>query len=308
MIKSKQNSLFYLCFSYSIFDFATTILKSEIYTFEWVVSVLISTILSLIIANIIRINLNENKMLDIVLITYSFKVIISYIFRFSNYIEKTHSQNSILSLFFLTGIIMIYLFKFHKESIDRISPILLFITLVMLLMVFLLNYNKIQTVNLYTQEKNLLLNTNAIKIYEWIIPLIFLYKKEKNNDFKINKFIIFNGFLLVFISVFSGLAIRGDVLYSYSPLHSLFLVTRGVTIQRFDYVLTIFLVVCFFSMILLNIALINKIYSKNNKMKPQYLFILLITAFLISLIQNNLMNFYIILTILFIIVIKKRRA
>ncbi len=301
MIKTNYNFLLYLSFSFSIFDFATTLLNNEVYTFEWIISIAISSVLSLFVAMIILKRKTDFKIMNFIIIIYIFCIIIRYINRFSTYVDEMHSVNSFFGIAILSIGVILYLLKFHKESFERISPIILFITVLMLLIVFLINFNKIQAVNIYVQEKIVLLNINIIKVYDWVIPLCLLEKEKKTNKSKIYKFIITNGILLMFISVFRGFSIRGNSLYSLSPLHSLFSISKGITIQRFDYLFTLFLIICMFSVFLLNIAVINKIRNNNEYIKKRYLFILFILAFLISYFTSIISNFYLALVIIFFI-------
>ncbi len=309
MIKNKQNSLIYLSFAFSIFDFATTLLNNTIYTFEWVASIGVSTILSFLVL-FISLKIKKNsKVINWILIIYSFTIIIRYLIRFSEYIDIKHSTNSLLSISILSFFIIIYLFKFHKESFERISPIILLVVIIMLLMAFVLNYDKIQAVNIYIQDRMLLLNVNIIKVYDWVIPLAILYKNEKCNNKKCYSFLFLNSIILVFISIFRGLCIRGEILYSYSPLHSIFTISKGETIQRFDYIFTVFLIICFFSVLLLNIALINKIKTEYSYISKSNIIILFVVAMIISGFNNIFTNIYLafVITVLFIAKILKER-
>ncbi len=304
MIKSKQNALLYLGFSFSIFEFTTTMLNNTVFTFEWIVSIFISSILSLIVMLVIFKAKKNSKVINWLIIVYSLNTIIRYIFRFSDYIDIKHGTNSLLSVAILSLFIIIYLFKFHKESFERIAPIILFVTFSMLLMALILNYNKIQPVNIYIQEKIVLLNVNIVKVYDWVIPLSFLYKEKEKSSVKCYCFLIVNGILLVSISLFRGMSIRGESLYSLSPLHSIFAISKGLTIQRFDYVFTMLLVICFFSVLLLNIALINKIKSSNDYINSKVIIYLAFIAFIINIFYNVFTNIYFVFVISILLIVK----
>ncbi len=305
MPKIKSNALVYLCFCYSIFSFATTILDKTIYTKEWIVYIIINSALTLIVS-ILLINIKEyNFFQDLILVSFIIFSITKHIKNFSEYINITHNDYSLFNILFLSGIVIIYLFSFHSESLRRISPIVFNMIIFMLIITFALNINKIVAVNIYTQPQNYYLSLRYIQVFDWVIPLCILYDEKKEDKKKIFTFIIINALALITISILTGLILRGDILYSLSPLHSLFTISKGVIIQRYDYLFTVFLIIAFFCVLLLNIGSVNKIRNRQEKIKLILFVKMIPLVLLFEYIHIFIVNFMIIFVVIAVLILNR---
>ena len=258
MRNNKTASFLSLACCWSVFSFATVIPNQFIFTKQWVATIVLLGILNCFVVSLVF-NSKVPKPLTMCLLIGVF------IFNFAKamyalgkYVEVFHSRNISITLFITTGIILIYLVNFYDSHFAQGAVPLFCGIVLMILLVLLLNISKASAVNIYSHNPKYSINLYDITFFDWIIPVSIILKekgeKAKPHVYK-TIFLICGVFIVV--AIMQGLCIRGNSLYSLSPLQALFQISTSKLIKRYTYIYTLLLYMGYFASLMITVSAFN---------------------------------------------------
>ena len=71
----------------------------------------------------------------------------------------------------------------------------------------------------------------------------------------------------VALTLLQGLAVKGNMMYSITPLQAISQIISGTTVRRFDYIITIFQSVNYFAAIIFYVWAIKIIFNRGEKVE-----------------------------------------
>ena len=94
--------------------------------------------------------------------------------------------------------------------------------------------------NIYSNSTVFDFNMKKLPVLFDIITVCVIAVSKQDKMFVGNRFLIISGIYMVFITLLQGLCIKGNMMYSVSPLQALPQIFFTETIKRYDYIFTIY--------------------------------------------------------------------
>lgn len=238
----------------SVFKFIMADTQQMLYTNQRIFMIIVSFAVNILLIFLLNTS-NEKiyiiKFLTIIFILFS---IVKNYFIFNNYIAIYHGYKSSLILFF-TFVIIIYALNFYHNNIIQIVPFLFAINVFMIGLSLVLTFNKINPGNLYAANSGIMFDFKQIYIMDELLMLNILLIDNKK-QFKKSAFqAVYICFTIFFIfTMLQGLILRGNTLYSISPLQAIAQISYNLTIKRYDYIFTSLWTFNYFSSIFISIS------------------------------------------------------
>ncbi|MBQ6896032.1 MAG: hypothetical protein IJN69_02350 [Oscillospiraceae bacterium] len=69
------------------------------------------------------------------------------------------------------------------------------------------------------------------------------------------------------VTLLQGFAVKGNMMYSITPLQAISQIISGTTVRRFDYIITIFQSVNYFAAIIFYVWAIKNIFNRGEKVE-----------------------------------------
>ncbi|MEG2192878.1 MAG: hypothetical protein RRX95_06350 [Oscillospiraceae bacterium] len=176
------------------------------------------------------------------------------------YSRLMHSKSAALTNLIITVVVIIYLVNFYDSHSAQMALPLFFIISIMFVMILILNGEKLNAVNIYSQNQEITIGYCDVTMFDYLIPLsIILKDKPKQAKSKTIKFIIFSTLFFIVVTIFNGMCLEGNILYSLTPLQSIFQFTDSSLIKRYDHIFTLFIYFGYFGALIVLIAAYNHI-------------------------------------------------
>ncbi len=234
---TKNNRKYYTAANISLlFSFAVAPLPYKLEVWDWIISLFINCVVYILFSLVIFNNKQPKPLTDLFLLFYLFFLSAKYIYNYNNYIKTYHSGilqwgNIILTI----GLIIIFCSMGRIKSEKFIYPFAILV-LLMIAATIILNIKNFSAANLYRRTPTLKnLDFFNITLFDYIIPLNVLVNEKDKNIKKSAISSVFWSFILVLIIIVLNFGcLKGDLLYSISPLQSLFRISTGNIVRNFD--------------------------------------------------------------------------
>ncbi|MBR5520814.1 MAG: hypothetical protein IKU54_02350 [Oscillospiraceae bacterium] len=276
-MENRYHTIFFLAASYTLFSFATYISDDKINLHGWLISIFLSGVVNILASMIIFGNKKAYKTVYFVGTIYLYLVFFKTVNSMNSYMQMYYSRHSVIITVIVTLLMLILLKGMTQLSLERLALPVAYIGLFMIMLIFLLNCNKVNPINLYSSDTAVYASEINVTLFDYIIPLALMtdYNTKKDRIFfiKLNTFIVFIISILT-ILVFSCL--KGDIMYSISPLQIAFQLPVGLQIFNFEAIYSCFLWFCYFSgLILLTISHNNVLLNGVKSLKSSLLALIL---------------------------------
>lgn len=251
MIKN-INYIFILSFCFSLYSFAVYIPVTNISVKEWIIILLFSGIFETILVFIGNTGTDSNQLSNFFLLLYLMLILSKQIYSMCNYINMYHGRLSGVSTIIIgIGTILICLYL-DKGQIRLLSYPMFTMIIIMLLLCFFLNIKKLNVFNIYTNITEYKYSNENLNIFNYVLPMLIClnYLKIKSKK-KVVCFIAVQKTALFLITLFSFLCVKGNILYSLSPMQILFQISSTSFIRNYDAFYNFFLFFGYFSSLIL---------------------------------------------------------
>ena len=136
------------------------------------------------------------------------------------------------------------------------------ICIIFLLM--LLSADLINAANIYSVNSLSVIYPDTMFVFSDVFTIALIIKDKKEKALVQHSFLLITLTVLVGITLLQGLCIKGDLLYSISPLQSLVQIFSGKTVKRYDYIFNILFTINYFGAVMLYIIGFNSLINKEN--------------------------------------------
>ncbi|MBQ3008846.1 MAG: hypothetical protein IJD80_04570, partial [Oscillospiraceae bacterium] len=197
-----------------------------------------------------------------------------------SYMVIYHRQSSDLWNFTATFILLFVLSSLPNIRINKLALPVSLLVFILVARAIVLNIKKVNPINLYSTRILGKAGDYNITLFDYIIPLNIICRDNLSCSRKnVISFIILQFFTEIMLSIYAFSCLKGNLLYSISPLQMLFRISNGVLIDNFDAIFNLLLYFAYFS------AIIVLMYAYN-RIKQRFLYIgkydlLLVPVFMI---------------------------
>lgn len=308
-MKTDKTSCFLsLGFCWAVFSFAVAVPPAQTHLKAWIVSLFLNGIIYIIYTLLLFEKVNNKPLVNFLLIIYILFLTSKQFVRLSEYARLFHGQTLVLTNIVITVLLILYLINFFVGHSVRTAAPLLFMVVIMLFMTVVLNAEKIRPSNLYVRIGAYNLGYYNVTLFDYIIPLYIILKEHPfTNKKKTVKLIITVFFTLSGLSVLAFSCIKGNLLYSISPLQILFQTASSNLIESYDYLFTFFVYFGYFSALVILMTAYNLLKQSFTHINALDLLFIAPLAYLYTLIGVR-SEFYLTLAMVAIIYIGGKKV
>ena len=112
--------------------------------------------------------------------------------------------------------------------------------------------------NIYSNGTEVVFSLSKIYVFFDIFTLTVIVNSTKERVYVQKRYMLYSAVFIVAITLLQGLCIKGNMMYSITPLQSLFQIYSGNTIKRIDYYLAVVQSVNYFTTVSMYFAVIKK--------------------------------------------------
>ena len=223
---------------------------------ERIICLIISLTINFVAVLLInKIDYRSNKIRIIAAMIIICRVLIT-IYRFCSFYNMFYSER-IWGIIVLSLLIVVIVTKSGSIA-DRIYPMFVLINVVMILMIVILSLDKFSITNITLTDMSVSFSVDKIWLFFDIVTIKLLVRDRTERFIVQSRFLGISVGFMVFTTIIQGLCVKGDLLYSLSPLQVLVQIISGKTIKRYDYIFTILFTTNYFgAVILYTLALKN---------------------------------------------------
>ena len=233
-MKTDKTAINLLFFTYAFFSFTINMPEVKMTASDWIRQIGLYCVIYIVFVLFAADNRKFKPLTNLLILIYIISLISIQTLNMWNYMKIYHGQTSANSTILLT-FFTILLLSFIKDS--RIAQLyfLLFAGVVLLMVIlFILNVGKISSYNLYTQSQNNQIVFDGT-LFDYIVPYIASIKSTGRKAKSTAVFsLIFTNLAFIIITISAFMTIKGNLLYSLSPLQMLFQVSSTSLIRNFD--------------------------------------------------------------------------
>lgn len=257
MNKTEGNSWAILCLGSTILNFMISGQNEIIFPRDRIVHVLISfAIWTGIIYLISRINFSCGFYRCAIICILILRVF-CIIYDFTGYYHIYHGSDT-AAILTLTAALLFVLWRFDADRIKQLYIITLFFNTVLFVLIFVLNIGNLNVANIYSNGTEVVFSLSKIYVFFDIFTLTVIVNSTKERVYVQKRYMLYSAVFIVAITLLQGLCIKGNMMYSITPLQSLFQIYSGNTVKRVDYYLAIVQSVNYFTTVSMYIAVIKK--------------------------------------------------
>ena len=248
-------------------DFLIAVPLEIFYPRDRIIHIIISALVFLLIACVINIINSDSLFFRITVFVLLSAKMIFLIYGFSEYFRMFYGNGN-FGIVTLTIVIFVMIFKMNDKSLGQTGGFYIvsnFILITMLIMCA----KRIDVINIHSTGKTFEFSADKLFLF-FDVFTISAISSDKKTKFRIQKrYIVISSVVFIFISILQGLSIKGELLYSLSPLQSLIQIFSGNTVRRYDYIFNLFFTFNYFGAVIMYSAVLKKIlntekYFENN--------------------------------------------
>ncbi|MBQ7816772.1 MAG: hypothetical protein IJ339_05415 [Oscillospiraceae bacterium] len=250
MSKTYNYSIIALAVCSALVDFWVISPDELFYTRDRILHLIISFVIALCICFVFK-----NARFDIGVLKYTALVMIAFrtvwiIYNFIQYFHIFHGSNTVGIIIF-TYIVFFTVWNFEKDKLQQIYIFFTAFNVVMVFLFLLLSFKYLNVINLYSNELKFNFEPQKLFAFFDVITLSMLTARGKKRINCHKKYLFISVTLMLLFTVVQGMCIKGNILYSLSPLQALTQIFSTQTVKRFDYVFTVFNTFNYFGAVIL---------------------------------------------------------
>ncbi len=260
-MSSDYKAVRYLFFCYMLFSFAVCENGKRLNVYNWLFTIgLCSAIYVLYI--ILTVDGKKIKPLaGLYLLLYIIYLIAVQTDKMYKYMKIYHGQTSAVSTAAVTIAAFIVFVLYDNTDITRLYLPLSAMIILLLLVVTVLNFDKVSRCNLALNSNEIKLTGN-ITLFDYIVPFIIISNTCKSvNRKKAIGFILKSWRIISVITIFCFMCLSGNLLYSISPLQAVFQITSTNLIRNYDALFNYLLYFSYFAALILLFTAYKRIKS-----------------------------------------------
>lgn len=222
-----------------------------------VISCLISFLLALII-NIINFKINIFRYIALSMIFFR---LVYMVYRYVQYYQTFYGSGS-AGIILLTITVAALLIVYKNTAAAPIYDFFLISNILMIFALIIMSAGRLNAANIYSlySINNDCLDTASVFFDVFTIAVFAADKKDRvymQKNFLLAVLFAFTG-----ITLLQGLCIKGNLLYSLSPLQALVQIFSGEVVKRYDYFFAVMFTVNYFGAIMLYVLAAIKLIDK----------------------------------------------
>lgn len=190
------------------------------------------------------------------------------VYNFAGYFSVYYGSNTVVILV-LTAALILLSSGFGAGRIRQMYIITLLFNAAMLFMIFAVNIGNLNILNLYSNSTQIVFSWSKLYMFFDVITLAVIIKEKNKRLYVQKRYMICSLCFIVSVTLLQGLCIKGNMMYSITPLQSLFQIYSGNTIKRIDYYLAIVQSVNYFVTVVLYIATIKTALNLKKEMENE---------------------------------------
>jgi len=252
MTKENRYSLIILAFCGVFTDFLTAENDGMWFPRDRIIHLIISFFIWIILIYILsEVDFNA-VFIKFILLGLIILRLAALVISFLKYFQIFYGDSSAGILFF-TAVVVLLTYTLKKESTGQLLFFYTLLNIVMILLLFGLCLEKINTINLYATDLSVEFSLSKLTIYTDIIILMSVIRKEEKCHAG-RQLLVLSTIFLTVTTFMQGMCIGGELLYSLSPLQSLVQIFMGETIKRYDFILNILFTINYFGAVIFNVT------------------------------------------------------
>jgi len=262
-MKSENMNKYLLLFCYVFFSFAVAMPEVPMNVYDWIRRIAVSSAVLITLIIVFFEQRVLNKYVSIIIGIFLFLLTARRINNMYSYMQLYHQQIYYYSDYIVIAFAVIMMYSIKEKRIYQLSLPFVSITAILIMLLIVLNYNKFNPSSLYLEYSSVKTGLFSVTLFDYIIPMYLLFSTgNKKIRSKGIAFVFITDFILIIIIIFIFGCIKGDLLYSLSPLQIIFQISGTEQMKNYDAIFNILLYFSFFSSVAVNIAA-----YKNIKMK-----------------------------------------
>ncbi len=181
------------------------------------------------------------------------------IYAFTHYFQTFYGSNTV-ALIILSVAVAIMVYSLDDNKISQLYGFFLILNIFMITVIVILSADRFNVANIYTNNTDFIFSFSKTYIFFDVITLAAVLQERKQRVYAQKRYMVLSTMFIVTVTLIQGLCVRGNMLYSVSPLQSLFQVYSGNTIKRYDYLFAIIQTINYFAAIILYINAVRKLF------------------------------------------------
>lgn len=220
------------------------------YTRDRILHLIISFVIALCVCFVLK-----NARFDTGVLKYTALVMIAFrigwiVYNFIQYFHIFHGSNTIGIIIF-TVIVFFTVWNFEKDKLQQMYVFFTVFNAAMLFLFLALSFKHLNVINLYSNELTFNFEPQKLFVFFDVVTISVLTEKGKNRINCHKKYLFISVMLMLLFTVVQGMCVKGNMLYSLSPLQALTQIFSTQTVKRFDYVFTVFNTLNYFGAVIL---------------------------------------------------------
>ena len=185
---------------------------------------------------------------------------------FINYFSVFYGSDT-FGIIFLTIVTSLFGYSLKEKSIEQLYAFFVLTNILMLTVILIFSADKLNVGNIYSNDISILFSGYKLHIFFDIFTIAAVTPtgKIRKNAQKIYLFTAAT--MCVALTLLQGLAVKGNMMYSITPLQAISQIISGTTVRRFDYIITIFQSVNYFAAIIFYVWAIKIIFNRGEKVE-----------------------------------------
>ena len=231
-------------------DFMTWSSTTAVFSRDRIIHIIISVILGWILIFVVN-TINFEIVFFKVVMFVTIVIRLLYVFyKFYRYSQQFYGTD-LFEIVLLSCIVLVMSVNLSCFKTVKVYQLFALSVILIMVLVLLLSFDKYNVLNLYMTYTWVDFSCQKIFVFFDMLT-ISLIIKDRNSKLMVQKnYLIISSCLFMLITVIQGLCIRGELLYSLSPLQSIVHIISSNTIKRCDYIFTILFTVMYFASIIL---------------------------------------------------------
>ena len=248
MEKTQLNTIIVISFCSAMLDFMLSGQRSAIFPRDRILHILISSVVFYIVAYTIN-EIDFGKAYWKPLITFLMVCrIIFLMYRFIQYLSVFHGADTV-SFILLTVVTAFLAVRIEAENTGQLYTFFLMVNIFLAVLVMVLSAGRLNVANLYANDISFSFAPGKLFVFFDVLTIGFITPKGSRRIYVQKKYIGISAMAFVVITLIQGFCVKGNMMYSITPLQSLFQIFSSHTIKRFDFMLSIIQTINFFSVI-----------------------------------------------------------
>ncbi|MBE6887383.1 MAG: hypothetical protein E7484_03065 [Ruminococcaceae bacterium] len=187
-----------------------------------------------------------------------------YVFiEFINYFHTFHGSNTIAIILF-SAVTAVLFYKYICYRTHMLYSFFTMFNITLFVLTVILSADKINVANIYSNSIGFGFSIAKMPVLFDIITICVIADNKKNRMYAGKRFLLFAGCYMFFITLLQGLCIRGNILYSVSPLQALVQTIYTDTIVRYDYIFTIYYTLNYLAAVMLYCWALKQLAIRRN--------------------------------------------